>query len=301
MIIVLSVLFLGLILFPSISFHGAITGMTLWASKVFPALFPAMLITSCIMQLIPAKSVFAYIYIVLSGIFCGYPTGAFACAQYHRNNPNETLCPQLMGYCNISGTAFIINYIYYSSLNAAIPLFPMLLIVYMPPLLLLGASIVLQRIRMHLKKSASDAVIQSKPEVIQKKSEIKSSFADAFNQAVTLSVENSLKLGGYIVFFSCISAYISQIFSNHELLSIVFTGVAEITNGIGLTAASTQPLSAKLLLITLFNAFGGLSTIMQTSAVIAGSGLSIKKYIYQKLLCTLLTLVIAAAFIYVFL
>lgn len=292
MIIILLILFIGIILFPSISFNGAMAGLALWAVKLLPAIFPAMLITSCIMQSLSSSSRLAYIYIIGCGLFCGYPTGAFACANYHKSNQNEILTQKIIGYCNISGSVFVINYIYYNFLYAYIDLLRLLLIIYLPPVILLTSVIIrhLSSLKIHkITKNISVA-----------KYKAPSNFSDILKNAVDTSVENSLKLGGYIVFFSCLSAYITYLFPKENIIGIILGGVIEITGGINLAASSPIHASFLIVLITAFNAFGGISTIMQTSSVIADSGLSIKKYIYQKLICTAVTVVISVLLIYVF-
>ncbi|MDD3241077.1 MAG: hypothetical protein PHW47_13575 [Lachnospira sp.] len=297
-IIILLLFFIGFILSPSIAFQGATTGLVLWALKVLPALFPAMLITSCMMQLLPSESKFAYGYMILSGIFCGYPVGAFSCAQYHLSHPNETLCQKIMGYCNISGSAFVINYIYYHFMQSHIPLWKLMLIIYIPPILLL--CIVLLRSFMQIKKekSGSNLSKQSIKVTVPDKNPHQD-FAEIFYIGVNTAVENSLKLGGYIVFFSCLSNYFIYIFSNHHMISVILCGITEITSGIQIISESMLSPMLTLILICAVNAFGGLSTIMQTFAVINKSGLSIKKYIYQKLLITTITIMTATALIYV--
>ncbi|MDO5403599.1 MAG: hypothetical protein Q4F11_09180, partial [Eubacteriales bacterium] len=194
MIVIMFVIFIGIILFPSISFNGAMTGLTLWAVKVLPALFPAMLITACIMQLLPAASRFAYIYIIVCGIFCGYPNGAFACAQYHINNPDETLCEKIFGCCNISGSAFVVNYIYHNFLYQYIGLLPLLLIIYLPPFTMLMAVLVKY-------KAFSKKIPQTQPNAsytikMQKGMHSHTDFPEIFCKAVDTAVENALKLGG---------------------------------------------------------------------------------------------------------
>lgn len=290
MIIIMLILFIGIILFPTISFNGAMTGLTLWAVKVLPALFPAMLITACMMQLLPAASKYAYIYIVTCGIFCGFPNGAFACAQYHINNPKEKICEKIFGYCNISGTAFVINYIYHNFLYRFIGLIPLLIIIYTPPLSMLFVTFIRNRKYLTLKAVKST-----------KSDECKLYFSEIFRRAVDTAVENALKLGGYIVFFSCLSAYCIHIFSSNSFWGFIISGLIEITNATALTAQSMENKKLAIIFITAFNAFGGISTIMQTLSVIAGSGLSIKKYIYQKFICTLFTVGLSIFLIYVLL
>ena len=53
-ILVLSA-FAAVIAFPRISFNGVLSGLKLWGEVIFPGLFPAMILTSCILYLFPLK------------------------------------------------------------------------------------------------------------------------------------------------------------------------------------------------------------------------------------------------------
>ena len=104
--------------------------------------------------------------------------------------------------------------------------------------------------------------------------------------------ETLTRLGGYIMLFSMISSMF-RLLPLPETTKLMLTGLTEITNGI--KAASQSPLTpaCRYLLAMTFTAFGGCSGLAQTSSMIKGTGLSIKKYGIFKLLMTLITAVLA--------
>ena len=119
---------------------------------------------------------------------------------------------------------------------------------------------------------------------------------DIFNTSIDKMITSVLKLGGYIIIFSCLCAYI-QYFS-HMLsmpyINWIACGFMEITNGIYFVSAIKSPL-VKIMLIAAINAFGGLSTLMQTYSVIkdnVGVCIDIKKYIFQKIKLTICTILV---------
>ncbi|MEE0523160.1 MAG: hypothetical protein UC384_05080 [Lachnospira sp.] len=113
--------------------------------------------------------------------------------------------------------------------------------------------------------------------------------ADIIDDAILNTAKNMIKLGGYIVIFSCISAYINVIPFKNDIVPAVICGITEITNGIYIAGKINADKKLITTFIILINSFGGFSTIMQTMGMINGSGLSIRKYIYGKILCTFIT------------
>lgn len=121
-------------------------------------------------------------------------------------------------------------------------------------------------------------------------------FFTILNNSIDKMITSVLKLGGYIIIFSCLCAYI-QYFS-HMLsmpyINWIACGFMEITNGIYFVSAIKSPL-VKIMLIAAINAFGGLSTLMQTYSVIkdnVGVCIDIKKYIFQKIKLTICTILV---------
>ena len=97
---------------------------------------------------------------------------------------------------------------------------------------------------------------------------------------------------------------IDVLFGRFNYINMIICSLLEITNGIYLIASSDISASVKAAFILTANAFGGISTLMQTIGITGTSnnnnGINIKKYIYQKIMLSLATAGISLLLIYVF-
>lgn len=105
--------------------------------------------------------------------------------------------------------------------------------------------------------------------------------------------ETLTRLGGYIMLFSMIASMTGKL-PLPPIARLVLTGFTELTNGIGMLPASGLDQKTQYILAMAFTAFGGLSGIAQTSSMICGTGLSLKKYCLAKLLLTAVSGALAA-------
>lgn len=271
--------FAGVICFPATAFNGALAGLKLWAQVVLPGLFPAMIITSCILCLFPMNTKVSYLYVCAAGLLCGFPVGAFLCGQLHKDE-HEKICEKLMAFCNMSSPSFVMNYIIYSNLGQPDSVLKILLCIYLPAIE--GAAVILFANRNTLNTSGASTTA------------VKSEFpgvTEMIDNSIWNSIQSMLKMGGYIVVFSCLSAYICMLPIKNPCITALICGITEITNGIYYISHLSIDYSFKLVFILAVNAFGGLSTVMQTAGITKRSGLSIKKYVCFKLLLALLTII----------
>ena len=85
-----------------------------------------------------------------------------------------------------------------------------------------------------------------------------------------------------------------------RVVTLILTGMVEITNGIAMLPDSGLPQSVQYVLAVVYTAFGGLSGIAQTSSMIRDTPLSIKLYCIAKLLlaacCGLLACLVSQIF-----
>ena len=271
--------FAGVICFPETAFNGAVAGLKLWAQVVLPGLFPAMIITSCILCLFPMNNKASYLYICAAGLLCGFPVGAFLCGQLHKDE-NEKICEKLMAFCNMSSPSFVMNYIIYSCLGQTGSILKILLCIYLPAIEGTMAVLFINRNALNTEKASDTASKTEFPGI-----------TEMIDTSIWNSIQSMLKMGGYIVVFSCLSSYICMLPFKNPCITALICGITEITNGIYYISRLPACFSFKLVFILAVNAFGGLSTVMQTAGITKRSGLSIKKYICFKLLLTLLTII----------
>lgn len=111
--------------------------------------------------------------------------------------------------------------------------------------------------------------------------------------------ETLTRLGGYIMLFSMIASLLQKL-PVPRVVTLILTGMVEITNGIAMLPDSGLPQSVQYVLTVVYTAFGGLSGIAQTSSMIRDTPLSIKRYCIAKLLlaacCGLLACLVSQIF-----
>ena len=105
------------------------------------------------------------------------------------------------------------------------------------------------------------------------------------------SCEVMVKIGGYIMLFSILVFYITELPLHNPAGKAALLGFVEITTGIR-AISSSIPSMAGGMWSAAATAFGGLSGIFQTKSVIKNAGLSIRQYILWKLLHSALAAVI---------
>ena len=272
--------FTGIIIFPQTAFTGAITGIKLWGATIFPALFPAFIITGCIIRLFPMNSGLSYIYIILSGLLCGYPLGAYLCGTYHSEHPDENISSRLAAFCNISSPSFVINYIVNQILYEKIELWKILLCIYTP---VIECLVIIMFI--HHK----DIFCGINKNITTKK-QMPFRISDIIDSSITDAVNNMLKLAGYIIIFSCLSQYIMLLPINNPVISTILCSITEITNGIFLCSRLNIDTTYICIIITAVNAFGGISTLMQTAGITRQNNINIKSYLYGKIILTIVSI-----------
>ncbi len=301
------ILLFTIIITPHKAFNGTILGLKLWAFTVLPGLFPAALLSSIVLRIFPIKKSFIYSYIILAGVLCGFPVGGILIAAYCRDNKPDPLLMRIMPLCNISSPSFMLNYVFTMSCFKDIKISILLLCTYVPVFICLGILIFYEK-ALSNKNHALQATLISDNVMSKKKKNIKKDYEDAYtedmkntikvnwssiiDEEMGRTVKNMLKLGGYIVIFSCISNYIYNIHFISELYRNLTCGIAEITNGIFYINNMQIPATNKAILILAINAFGGISTLMQTVGI-GREYVHIKKYISGKILYVIITILIA--------
>ena len=295
LIAVFVVLLFTVIITPHDAFNGTILGLKLWAFTVMPGLFPAALLSSIVLRIFPIKKSFIYSYIILAGVLCGFPVGGILIAAYCRDNKPDPLLMRIMPLCNISSPSFMLNYVFTMSCFNEINISILLLCTYLPVFICLGILIIYEKIlenaastdkKKNIKKDQENTDMEN----IKNRTSI--NWSSIIDEEMGRTVKNMLKLGGYIVIFSCISNYIYGIYFIPELYRNLTCGIAEITNGIFYINNMHIPVTNKAILILAINAFGGISTLMQTIGI-GREYVHIKKYLSGKILYVIVTILTA--------
>lgn len=130
-----------------------------------------------------------------------------------------------------------------------------------------------------------------------------SNLGKIISESIKISINLILSIGGYIVLFSVIISILneSQIFSTisnitnyfgipENITKALLSGILEVTNGLKISSSlQTKSLATNIVLSSFLLGFGGISIMFQVYSVISKQNLSIKPYIYGKLLQAVLS------------
>ncbi len=279
---------LGCLTWPQTAIHGAKMGLLLWFRTLLPTLLPVLIISNILMELCQPlwdtpkihSSKYRMLAIIITtcfGWFLGLPVGAIITKKIYEKNIISKPCAYLMLIgCNQLSPMFILGYVY--------PNIPQkgngILAVYFPLVLIMMLSVVLQT------KDAKSHPYMNATEFIAKKTT--SRFHLSF-QIIDAGIMNGFeiitRLGGYIILFCVLQAFISTIPYLKIQMQAIMVAILEITSGINLIHSQFAPSFQKILLLTIMTSFGGLCTHAQTYGITSDTNLSPGVYTIGKLFC----------------
>lgn len=303
----------SLLLFSSSNLPAVKKGLSLWANSVVPSLFPFFVATELLMN-----TNFVYIlgrilnkimkplfnirgegsFCFLMGLISGYPVGAKIACDFRKTNIcTKEECERLLSFTNNSGPLFIVGSVGISMFgNSMIGL--LLLITHILACITVG--IIFRFWKCKNNSSNSNLSSYSKYDVTKNVSF--SNLGEILGKSISNSISTILIIGGFVVIFSSIisilkaSGFLNNIILiftpifnilniDSSFISGIFTGILEITNGINLIASiHIKRISINIIITSFLLGFGGISVLLQVWSIIAKTDLSIKSYLYGKLL-----------------
>ena len=313
----LAMLFLAfcasLLLFSSSNLPAVKRGLSLWANSVVPSLFPFFVATELLMNTnfvyilgrflnkimkplfnIRGEGSFGFIM----GLISGYPVGAKIACDFRENNIcSKEECERLLSFTNNSGPLFIVGTVGISMFgNSTIGL--LLLITHILSCITVGIIF-----RFWKFNSSSPDYIGNKSSNYNKYKNVTfSNLGEVLGKSITNSISTILMIGGFVVIFSSIISILKASGILHSLILIVtpifdflhidssfisgiFMGLLEITNGIScISNINIKAISINIIITAFLLGFGGLSILLQVLSITSKTDLSIKPYIYGKLL-----------------
>ena len=293
---------------PAVSLAGAKDGLNLWACVVLPTLLPFMLCSAAVVAsggiplltapFAPFLSRFLGIspsgcYVFLSGLLCGYPMGAKTCADFlSRGMISRQEASYLLAISNHPSPMFLLGYVM-AGMEALCPVPLFLLSIYLP---ILPVAFLASRMYGYGMGSgpgrgdhaahgnlpaAGSPPLSAEPEGF------------SFDRDFMGCLESMVRIGGYILVFSIMAAYIRELSPLSSRWNACLLGLTEITTGIhALKQSLDGPSLAAALAFT--SSFGGLSGLFQTKSVLnlsreplsgeqkKNAGLSIRHYVLWK-------------------
>lgn len=284
----LSVLFLFMLFFPHIVFQSAAEGLLLWFNKVFPTLFPFLVISELLIRTNSLR-VFTHLlspvlcpvfrisepacFAVFGGFLCGYPMGAKITSSLEENGwISHEESSYLLSFVNNVSPAFFITYVMEQHVRDSRLLGPGLCILFGSPVIL----------SFFFRKYRRPEIQENRQ--YQKPKESREPLLSALDNSINTAIETIVRIGGYIILFSVASGLLSQLPIDNILWRNAVLPFLEITKGIQIIASSGfLNGEQRFLLIMSLSAFGGICAGFQTLLVMKNTNFSLLPYFIKKL------------------
>lgn len=325
----LPLLFLGftffLLIFSSTNLPAIKSGLALWANSVVPSLFPFFVATELLMHTnivsklgtlfnrfmkpifnIRGEGSFAFIM----GIISGYPVGAKIASNFRENNIcSKEECERLLSFTNNSGPLFIIGTVgilMFKNTSIGILLF----ITHILACITIGIIFRFWKFNKNSYVSSNKTYFNNS----KNKTVSLSTLGEVLAESITNSISTIFLIGGFVVIFSsiisilkssgilnissyCLYPIFDFLHIDTEFATPIISGFLEITNGINTISNITcKKLSINIIITAFLLGFGGISILLQVLSITSKTDLSIKPYLYGKLLHGIL----AAFYTYIF-
>lgn len=301
-----------LVLFSNSCLLAVKNALKLWANNVVPALFPffiatellaytnlcnnlSRLFSKIITPIFKVPGCGAYAFIL--GLISGYPIGAKIVTELRNSkhcSKNEG--SRLLAFTNNSGPLFIIGTVGITLFrNTTIGI--LLLITHILSAITVGFILrFFDNSNKNIIKNYQKSFENASPNYRI------SDMGEILRTSIIHAIKNIFVIGGFIVLFAVI---ISMLESSHILDIILYTfnsifrvfniditylkgiiiGMLELTNGLSIiSSVPAKSISINIILCAFLLGFGGISVLFQVLSIISKSDLSIKPYIYGKLL-----------------
>ncbi len=314
--IICSVFVLLLIIFSNTAVASASRGLNLWLNVVFPSLFPFFVASEILYRTGFIKSLGILLepimrplfnvpgcgsFALAMGITSGYPVGAKLTAKMREEKLlTKTESERLLSFTNNSGPLFIIGAVAVGMFNNPKIGF-VLLFCHILACITVGIFFRFYGSRKTRVKNSdsSNTLKKFKKELANTESV---NIGEILGDSIRSSINTILAIGGFIILFSVIinllletgiintaAAFFSLLFPiesiSREIISSILSGFFEITTGINMISkleeiSFTQQLSA----ISLVLGWAGLSVHFQVYSIISKTDISIKPYLFGKLM-----------------
>jgi len=299
-----------LVIFSNSNLQATRAGLKLWANSVVPSLFPFLVATELLSYTsvvnfigrkldkfmkpifnVPGSSAYPFVL----GMISGYPVGAKTVCQIY----NQGLCTKkeaetLLAYTNNSGPLFIIGTVGVSMFGSTTV---GVILLFTHILASVSVGIIFGKKLYSSAKIVRSNFKNSKPQNVTF-----ASLGEILSNSIINSIKTILMIGGFIVIFSVVisilkesgivsilSRSLASIFRNTDFVSSTITGLIELTNGLNsISNIHIKSISINILICAFLLGFGGISIMLQILSIISKDNLSIKPYIFGKIIQAIL-------------
>ncbi|MCP3761891.1 sporulation integral membrane protein YlbJ [Domibacillus sp. A3M-37] len=300
----------ALLLSPQTGLRAAIYGMDIWWKTVFPSLLPFFILT----ELMAGLGVIAFFGSLLSGFMqfffripgpagvtwmlslaSGFPSGARMAARLRAEHSITRIeAERLVAMAHSSNPLFILSAVASGFLKNPEAGFLLAAAHYS------GAFLIGLTMRFYggnkegQAKTVAEGPLTAFKEARKKDGRV---FGTMFADAVLSSVQTLMLIGGFILFFSVLTALLNEygavafffsLFASQEtsmpIVRALFAGFFELTSGVQLSSSTSISPNVSLLLISAILGFSGLSVHAQVAAIISSTDIRYGPFLAARVL-----------------
>lgn len=276
LIITISLLFLYFSIINNKLINTSIlSSINLWITKVFPSLFPMILINNILIDYnfpyyitkIFKKKGLKY-YVMTLSLFSGSPSNAIIIKELFQNNTiNETDANKLLTYTFFSNPIFLVTML---SLLFELKIVSKIIIIS------------------YISNFIISFFFKINPSNIKQSKNKKHSISNSINKTMSTLI----MILGTIVFYILFSTFIITLFKFNDINSLFIKGFLELTQGLNELQIININLFLKQLIALIFISFGGLSIHAQIKSILSDTNLYYKYFLYGRLLSIIISVII---------
>jgi len=269
--------------------------ISIWKDNLFPSLFPFLIlsyffinygISNLLSEVIKPIVVRLFRlpsscgYIIILSLFSGFPSSAkFIKDELDKENISLESANYLLKFCHFSSPLFVVGTVGTALLGSS-KLGLLILISNYIGSLLVG---ILYRCKNKRKESCS-INLRDAFRKMNRQISISDTFANVLKSAITNAFDVLFLLLGIISVFLIITTILTSIIPLTGLDKSIFCGVLEMTQGIKFVSLLKLPIIYRMLLITSFISFGGLSIHTQVLSILSDYKISYISYLKARIL-----------------
>lgn len=303
---ILIMVFLVLILvsvlsYPKETIDSVLFAINIWMYNVFPSLFPFFILSDLLVNYgfiellselfknfmrlfkLPGKCAFPF----LGSMISGFPSGPkFTKQLLDEGLIDEESANHLIMFTHFSNPLFIIGTIGMVLLNDK-RLGLIILISHFLGNFIIGIFFRKDKVIAKEKISIRKALAL----MHKKRINNKNNFITILSNSIYNTIDILILLLGIIIVFLVFSNLVTKVIVNEDVL-IIIRGLLEMTQGVKMVSISKVSLLYKVMLITIFLSFGGLSVHLQVASIINNSKIKYKNFLYARIIHSLLSAIL---------
>lgn len=298
---------------PKICIEGTLIGSRLFYNKVFPSIFPFLIVCNILMSYDGVGLYARYLggllckplrlptqcsFVIIVSILCGYPLGSkYASEIYDKQLISYDTYKRLLNIASNASPLFIIGSVGTSMLNSS----------YIGYLLFFSniiSCILMSVILPSAKEKKIDNYNFGNYPLNSK------DFGSVIKNSVDSSIANTLSIGGFVILFSVIISIVKNSSLINLLVNIISTlsnlnstvikglllGIIEITNGCSIISQAEMNMLTKVSITGFLIGFSGISIIFQVYSFVYKYNAPIRIYVLNKIvqgiLCSIVSVIL---------